>query len=94
VLYASSPLTPSAPLYPHRPIQGLARTRDPDAPCRQNALIPVVPIMLDLPACSRRVITETIFAWPESVVYSSRAWVSGLPPLMGILMMGSFMVVF
>lgn len=63
----------------------------------QNALIPVVSIMaLDLAGLfSGAVITETIFAWPGI----GRLFVQGMfsrdyPLLMGILMMGSTMVVF
>jgi peptide/nickel transport system permease protein len=63
----------------------------------KNALIPVVSIMaLDLAGLfSGAVITETIFAWPGI----GRLFVTAMnardyPVLMGVLMMGSFMVVF
>lgn len=63
----------------------------------KNALIPVVSIMaLSLSNLfSGAVITETIFAWPGI----GRLFIQGIyardyPLLMGILMMGSFMVVF
>jgi len=63
----------------------------------KNALIPVVSIMaLDLSGLfSGAVITETIFAWPGI----GRLFIQSMnsrdyPLLMGILLMGSFMVVF
>jgi peptide/nickel transport system permease protein len=63
----------------------------------KNALIPVVSVMaLDLSHLfSGAVITETIFAWPGI----GRLFVSAMngrdyPLLMGVLVMGSFMVVF
>ena len=63
----------------------------------KNALIPVVSIMALAMAnlFSGAVITETIFAWPGI----GRLFIQGIyardyPLLMGILMMGSFMVVF
>jgi peptide/nickel transport system permease protein len=63
----------------------------------KNALIPVITIMaLDLAGLfSGAVITETIFAWPgigRLFIQSMNA--RDYPVLMGILMMGSFMVVF
>ena len=63
----------------------------------RNALIPVVSIMAFSLSnlFSGAVITETIFAWPGI----GRLFIQGIfardyPLLMGILMMGSFMVVF
>ncbi len=63
----------------------------------KNALIPVVSVMaLDLSGLfSGAVITETIFAWPGI----GRLFIQSMdnrdyPLLMGILLMGSFMVVF
>jgi peptide/nickel transport system permease protein len=63
----------------------------------KNAMIPVVSIMaLDLAGLfSGAVITETIFAWPGI----GRLFIQAMgnrdyPVLMGILMLGSFMVVF
>ena len=63
----------------------------------KNAMIPVVSIMaLDLAGLfSGAVITETIFAWPGIGQLFVKAMFSrDYPLLMGILMMGSFMVVF
>jgi peptide/nickel transport system permease protein len=63
----------------------------------KNAMIPVISVMaLDLAGLfSGAVICETIFAWPGI----GRLFVQGMfardyPLLMGILLMGSFMVVF
>jgi peptide/nickel transport system permease protein len=63
----------------------------------KNALIPVVSIMaLDLSHIfSGAVITETIFAWPGiGRLFVDAMFGRDYPLLMGILMMGSFMVVF
>jgi peptide/nickel transport system permease protein len=63
----------------------------------KNALIPVVTIMaLDLAGLfSGAVITETIFAWPGiGRLFIQSMSARDYPVLMGILMMGSFMVVF
>ena len=63
----------------------------------KNALIPVVSIMaLDLAGLfSGAVITETIFAWPGiGRLFVQAMFSRDYPLLMGILMMGSFMVVF
>lgn len=63
----------------------------------KNALIPVVSIMaLDLAALfSGAVITETIFAWPGiGRLFVQAMFSRDYPVLMGVLMMGSFMVVF
>ncbi len=63
----------------------------------KNALIPVVTIMaLDLAGLfSGAVITETIFAWPGiGRLFVQSMYARDYPVLMGILMMGSFMVVF
>ena len=63
----------------------------------KNALIPVVSVMaLDLAGLfSGAVITETIFAWPGiGRLFVQAMFSRDYPLLMGILMMGSFMVVF
>ena len=63
----------------------------------KNALIPVITIMaLDLAGLfSGAVITETIFAWPGiGRLFIQSMSARDYPVLMGILMMGSFMVVF
>ena len=63
----------------------------------KNALIPVVSIMaLDLAGLfSGAVITETIFAWPGvGRLFVQAMFSRDYPLLMGILMMGSFLVVF
>jgi peptide/nickel transport system permease protein len=63
----------------------------------KNALIPVITIMaLNLAAIfSGAVITETIFAWPGiGRLFIQSMYARDYPVLMGILMMGSFMVVF
>jgi peptide/nickel transport system permease protein len=63
----------------------------------KNALIPVITIMaLDLAGLfSGAVITETIFAWPGiGRLFVQSMYARDYPILMGILMMGSFMVVF
>jgi peptide/nickel transport system permease protein len=63
----------------------------------KNALIPVVSIMaLDLAGLfSGAVITETIFAWPGvGRLFIQSMGQRDYPLMMGILMMGSFMVVF
>ena len=63
----------------------------------KNALIPVVTIMaLNLAGLfSGAVITETIFAWPGiGRLFIQSMYARDYPVLMGILMMGSFMVVF
>lgn len=63
----------------------------------KNALIPVVSIMaLNLANLfSGAVITETIFAWPGiGRLFIQAMYSRDYPLLMGILMMGSFMVVF
>lgn len=63
----------------------------------KNALIPVITIMaLDLAGLfSGAVITETIFAWPGiGRLFIQAMYARDYPVLMGILMMGSFMVVF
>jgi peptide/nickel transport system permease protein len=63
----------------------------------KNALIPVITIMaLNLAALfSGAVITETIFAWPGiGRLFIQSMYARDYPVLMGILMMGSFMVVF
>ena len=62
----------------------------------KNALIPVVSIMaLDLAGLfSGAVITETIFGWPGlGRLFVQAMFSRDYPLLMGILMMGSFMVV-
>ena len=62
----------------------------------KNALIPVITIMaLNLAALfSGAVITETIFAWPGiGRLFIQSMYARDYPVLMGILMMGSFMVV-
>lgn len=62
----------------------------------KNALIPVVSVMaLDLAGLfSGAVITETVFAWPGIGRLFIQATLSrDYPLMMGILMMGSFMVV-
>lgn len=62
----------------------------------KNALIPVITIMaLDLAGLfSGAVITETIFAWPGiGRLFIQAMYARDYPVLMGILMMGSFMVV-
>jgi peptide/nickel transport system permease protein len=63
----------------------------------KNALIPVISVMaLDLAGLfSGAVITETIFAWPGiGRLFVQAMFARDYPLLMGILMMGSFMVVF
>lgn len=63
----------------------------------KNALIPVVSIMaLNLANLfSGAVITETIFAWPGiGRLFIQSMYSRDYPLLMGILMMGAFMVVF
>jgi peptide/nickel transport system permease protein len=63
----------------------------------KNALIPVITIMaLNLAGLfSGAVITETIFAWPGiGRLFIQSMFARDYPVLMGILMMGSFMVVF
>jgi peptide/nickel transport system permease protein len=63
----------------------------------KNALIPVVSVMaLDLAGLfSGAVITETIFSWPGiGRLFVQAMFSRDYPLLMGILMMGSFMVVF
>jgi peptide/nickel transport system permease protein len=63
----------------------------------KNALIPVVSIMaLDLAGLfSGAVITETVFAWPGiGRLFIQSVYSRDYPLVMGILMMGSFMVVF
>ncbi len=63
----------------------------------KNALIPVVSVMaLDLAGLfSGAVITETIFAWPGiGRLFVQAMFSRDYPLLMGILMMGSTMVVF
>jgi peptide/nickel transport system permease protein len=63
----------------------------------KNALIPVVSIMaLDLAGLfSGAVITETIFGWPGiGRLFVQSMFARDYPVLMGILMIGSFMVVF
>jgi peptide/nickel transport system permease protein len=63
----------------------------------KNALIPVITIMaLDLAGLfSGAVITETIFAWPGiGRLFIQSMYARDYPVLMGVLMMGSFMVVF
>lgn len=63
----------------------------------KNASIPVVSVMaLDLAGLfSGAVITETIFAWPGiGRLFIQSMFDRDYPLLMGILMMGSFMVVF
>ena len=63
----------------------------------KNALIPVVSIMaLDLAGLfSGAVILETIFAWPGiGRLFVQAMFSRDYPLLMGILMMGSFLVVF
>ena len=63
----------------------------------KNAMIPVVSIMaLNLASLfSGAVITETIFAWPGiGRLFIQSMYARDYPMLMGILMMGSFMVVF
>jgi peptide/nickel transport system permease protein len=62
----------------------------------KNALIPVVSIMaLDLSGVfSGAVITETIFAWPGiGRLFVEAMFGRDYPLLMGVLMMGSFMVI-
>jgi peptide/nickel transport system permease protein len=63
----------------------------------RNALIPVISIMAlnvaDL--FSGAVITETIFAWPGiGRLFVQAMFARDYPLLMGILLMGSFMVIF
>ncbi len=63
----------------------------------KNALIPVVSVMaLDLAGLfSGAVITETVFAWPGiGRLFIQSTFSRDYPLMMGILMMGSFMVVF
>lgn len=63
----------------------------------RNALIPVVSVMaLDLAGLfSGAVITETVFAWPGiGRLFIQATFSRDYPLMMGILMMGSFMVVF
>ena len=63
----------------------------------KNALIPVITIMaLHLAELfSGAVITETIFAWPGiGRLFIQSMYARDYPVLMGILIMGSFMVVF
>ena len=63
----------------------------------KNALIPVVSVMaLDLAGLfSGAVITETIFAWPGiGRLFIQATYSRDYPLMMGILMMGSFMVLF
>ncbi len=63
----------------------------------KNALIPVVSVMaLDLSHLfSGAVVTETIFAWPGiGRLFVDAMFGRDYPLLMGVLMMGSFMVVF
>ena len=62
----------------------------------KNALIPVVSVMaLDLAGLfSGAVITETVFAWPGiGRLFIQATFSRDYPLMMGILMMGSFMVV-
>jgi peptide/nickel transport system permease protein len=63
----------------------------------KNALIPVISVMaLDLSGLfSGAVITETVFAWPGiGRLFIQSVYARDYPLVMGILMMGSFMVVF
>jgi peptide/nickel transport system permease protein len=63
----------------------------------RNALIPVITIMaLDLAGLfSGAIITETIFSWPGiGRLFIQSMYARDYPILMGILMIGSFMVVF
>jgi peptide/nickel transport system permease protein len=63
----------------------------------KNALIPVISVMaLDLAGLfSGAVITETVFAWPGiGRLFIQSVYARDYPLVMGILMMGSFMVVF
>jgi peptide/nickel transport system permease protein len=63
----------------------------------KNALIPVVSVMaLDLAGLfSGAVITETVFSWPGiGRLFIQSTFSRDYPLMMGILMMGSFMVVF
>ncbi len=63
----------------------------------KNALIPVVSVMaLDLAGLfSGAVITETVFAWPGiGRLFIQATFSRDYPLMMGVLMMGSFMVVF
>jgi peptide/nickel transport system permease protein len=63
----------------------------------KNAMIPVVSIMaLDLAGLfSGAVITETVFAWPGiGRLFVQSMFLRDYPVLMGVLVMGSFMVVF
>ncbi len=63
----------------------------------KNALIPVVSVMaLDLAGLfSGAVITETVFAWPGiGRLFIQSTFSRDYPLMMGILMIGSFMVVF
>lgn len=63
----------------------------------KNALIPVISVMaLDLAGLfSGAVITETVFAWPGiGRLFIQSTFSRDYPLMMGILMMGSFMVVF
>lgn len=63
----------------------------------KNALIPVVSVMaLDLAGLfSGAVITETVFSWPGiGRLFVQSMGLRDYPVLMGILVMGSFMVVF
>ncbi len=63
----------------------------------KNALIPVVSVMaLDLAGLfSGAVITETVFSWPGiGRLFIQATFSRDYPLMMGILMMGSFMVVF
>jgi peptide/nickel transport system permease protein len=63
----------------------------------KNAMIPVVSVMaLDLAGLfSGAVITETIFGWPGiGRLFVQSMFSRDYPVLMGILMLGSFMIVF
>jgi peptide/nickel transport system permease protein len=63
----------------------------------KNALIPVVSVMaLDLAGLfSGAVITETVFAWPGiGRLFIQSTYSRDYPLMMGILMIGSFMVIF
>ncbi|HVQ29721.1 MAG TPA: ABC transporter permease [Vicinamibacteria bacterium] len=76
--------------------KGLPESRVIGVHALRNALIPVVSIMaLNLADLfSGAVITETIFAWPGiGRLFVQAMFARDYPVLMGILLMGSFMVV-
>jgi peptide/nickel transport system permease protein len=77
--------------------KGLSERRVIGVHALRNALIPVVSIMALSVAelFSGAVITETIFAWPGiGRLFVQAMFARDYPLLMGILLLGSFMVVF